>query len=302
MPRLRQDQIATLHDQGYLVLEGVFEPAELEPVRREFAAVIDRIADELLARGAIATTHAEQPFVRRLTALTRESLDAFEALAQGTHRGPALFDLLRHPKILDLAESLIGEEIICHPAYRVRSKLPDLDATRDKTVVPWHQDSSYLEPECDEHLIVTIWTALTESTEANGCLEVVPRAHTSGIRTHVNVRGRTYLDMPEYVGGVESVLIPAKPGDVIVMTNLTPHRSGPNLSEDIRWSVDFRYHHVDTPSGYPREAGFLVRSKARPHDVVDTFEAFDVVRTSHVSGKAARWSRWSTVDSVDAVE
>ena len=257
---------------------------------------IDRAANVLKERGEIDDLHEGEPFERRLTSLTRQSVKAFRALFQGTHRGPAIFDFLRHPKILDIVESLVGSEIVCHPAYRVRSKLPDLDAVKDKTIVPWHQDSAYLEKECDQHLIVTVWTALTEANEANGCLEIVPDHHKRGMLRHHNIRHKTYLDIPEYANGVESVLLAAKPGDMILMTNLTPHRSGPNLTDDIRWSVDFRYHHADTPSGYPAEAGFLARSERDPDSVVDTFEEFNKVRTSHKGRTAARWRRWRIVN------
>lgn len=296
MSPLAPEQIDRLHEQGYLFLPGVFDPEELAPLIGEFNGVIDRAARVLEQRGEVQDRCEELSFERRLPALTKQSTNAFRALFQGTHRGPAMFDFLRHPKILDRVEALVGEEIVCHPAYRVRSKLPDLETTQDKTIVPWHQDSAYLEKECDRHLIVTVWIALNEATEENGCLEVVPGHHKRGILRHCNIRHRTYLDIPEYAAGeVDSVLLPARAGDMILMTNLTPHRSGHNVTEDTRWSVDFRYHHADTPSGYPAEAGFLARSRRHPEQVVDSFEEFNRVRTGHKGRRAARWRRWRIV-------
>ena len=292
---LSQEQIETFHDRGYLKLDGIFEPDELAPLVAEFNAVIDRTAKILKERGEIEDLCEGLPFERRLDCLTRQCAKAFRALFQGTHRGPAIFDFLRHPKILDKVQSLVGDEIVCHPAYRVRSKLPDMKLIKDKTIVPWHQDSAYLEKECDQHLIVTVWTALTRATEENGCLEVVPDHHKRGMLRHHNIRGRTYLDIPEYAEQPESVLLPAEPGDMIIMTNLTPHRSGPNRTDETRWSVDFRYHHADTPSGYPAEAGFLARSNATPDEVTETFEDFNRVRTGHKGRAAARWRRWRIV-------
>ncbi|MCY3724532.1 MAG: hypothetical protein OXG97_20140 [Candidatus Poribacteria bacterium] len=43
--------------------------------------------------------------------------------------------------------------------------------------------------------------------------------------------------MPE----VDLVVVPVKFGSILLLTNLTPHRSIPNVSYQVRWSVDSRY-------------------------------------------------------------
>eukprot|EP01112_Ceratiomyxa_fruticulosa_P015003 TRINITY_DN4360_c0_g1_i3.p1 TRINITY_DN4360_c0_g1~~TRINITY_DN4360_c0_g1_i3.p1 ORF type:complete len:261 (+),score=54.46 TRINITY_DN4360_c0_g1_i3:54-785(+) len=39
-------------------------------------------------------------------------------------------------------------------------------------------------------------------------------------------------------------------GDAVFFTNLTPHRSLPNRSHSIRWTIDFRYMKIGDPSGF----------------------------------------------------
>ena len=291
---LSSQQRAHFHDRGFLPLPGLLDSDELEPLRREIAAVIDSEAARCHAEGSLSDPFAELDFERRLTPITTETPAVFRALFSGVHRGPALFELLRHPKILAVMRSLLGPELACHPAYRLRPKMPDIEATRRLMVVPWHQDVAYLDPGYEHNLTVTIWLAISESTVERGCLELYPDAHHE-LLPHRNVRNRTYLDiLPEALPASEPQCFIARPGDAILMTQLTPHRSLPNVSDRIRWSIDMRYHAAAMPTGYAREAGFVVASEADPGAVCGSFEEFDRLRREHVPGEAARWSRWPT--------
>jgi non-haem Fe2+, alpha-ketoglutarate-dependent halogenase len=109
----------------------------------------------------------------------RGRLEAFEAgagplagkLRQKSH---LLFtwlnDLIRHERILDAVEDIIGPDILCWgTSFFIKEP-------RNPAYVSWHQDSTYwgLEP-AD---IVTAWVALSDSTPENGAMRVIPRSHT----------------------------------------------------------------------------------------------------------------------------
>ena len=49
------------------------------------------------------------------------------------HCGPAVFDLLRHPAILDVVESVIGPEIASNPVQQMRMK-PSQDMVADESL------------------------------------------------------------------------------------------------------------------------------------------------------------------------
>ena len=63
-------------------------------------------------------------------------------------------ELIRHPRILDCIEDIIGPDILC---WNVHLFAKDPDGT---SYVSWHQDAAYwgLEP-AD---VVTAWVALSE--------------------------------------------------------------------------------------------------------------------------------------------
>ena len=78
---------------------------------------------------------------------------------------PWLDGLVRHPRILDSVESLIGPDIL------VFTSTFFIKEANSPTFAAWHQDATYFGIEPYEH--VTAWVALSDATEEAGCMEVV---------------------------------------------------------------------------------------------------------------------------------
>jgi ectoine hydroxylase-related dioxygenase (phytanoyl-CoA dioxygenase family) len=160
--------------------------------------------------------------------------------------------------------------------------------------MPWHQDGAYLDPECDAHTYLTVWAPLVEVTPENGCLEVVLGADRP-VLPHRNLEGSSFLHLrPEAFPREPVVALPVKPGDLVLMDGRTPHRSGPNGTDRVRWAVDMRYHRPDAPQGHAGEAGFLARSRRDPGAVVVDREAYLQARSRDLRVQAARYRRWPT--------
>jgi len=82
------------------------------------------------------------------------------------------------PELLDEVERVIGSDIMLWSAgFFIKDPC-------NKTYVSWHQDSTYWGLEPPE--IVTAWIALTPSTTANGCMQVIPGSHRRGQLTHID--------------------------------------------------------------------------------------------------------------------
>lgn len=288
MNTLSDSQLQSFEENGYLLIENALTPDDLNPLISEFEDIVNEGASQLYKDGLIDSEFKTEGFDTRLARITEQSPTVFQQVFSGTHTGPALFHLLINSKLLDIAESLVGSEIMCHPAYRVRPKLPD----HDRTLVPWHQDAGYMEPKCDSVLQLTIWIPLIDATIENGCLEVIPHAHREGVFRHRHSE-TFYLEIPDdALPDVEPAVVPCQFGSVLLFTNLTPHRSIPNVSNQVRWSVDSRYQDAAKPTGYQPEAGFLARSSLQPNDVVRSPEEFKRIREEHQPGPGPnRWGK-----------
>jgi ectoine hydroxylase-related dioxygenase (phytanoyl-CoA dioxygenase family) len=280
---LTEKQVAEFRENGVLVVEDVLTEADLAPVIDEYAQWIDRRACELAAVGKISDMCEDAPFERRIGLLYAQSPEITSGLDIMFVRGPETFAFLRNERLLDAVESLVGPEITCNPIQHVRAKPPATlsGAGSGFYNVPWHQDAGVIWEEADSSNIVTCWMPLVDATVRNGCMEVMPGAWKSGYLEHQAEGGTTIR--PDLLPAIPPRPVPVRKGGIVFMHRHTPHRSTPNHSEDVRWSLDLRYQPTGEPTGRPFHPEFVARSRQRP----------DSVLTDH-----AEWSRrW-----IDALE
>lgn len=293
---LSEKQVAEFHEEGYLVVDDVLDDGQIHALIDEIADEIDRCATSLVGAGLLSRSYSDEPFERRLASITRETDSVLNTIKAGRLSGPALFNMITAPQVLDVIESLCGSELVASSVYRLRPKLPGHSGSN----IPWHQDSGYFEPACDDSLIVTVWIPLLDATEERGCLSLMPRTHHHGVYRHSPHPGQVFLEIRQTdLPPVSPIRVPVRKRSILLMTNTTPHTSLPNGSDVIRWSIDARYQSADLPTNapnvlrsaavapdappacYPPEADFIVRSRLRPQSVCRDAAAFQTLRQSH---------------------
>ncbi len=279
MRGLDAEQIAFYKDQGYLLVEDVLPIENLELLISELNETVDRNARNAQAKGVLSELFEDEPFERRLARIVEAVTDQsdtsfsnalFEGL-QGKLKTEGMFAVMTHPAILDIVESLIGPEILAHPQFNIRAKLPN----QDTSVVPWHQDLGYLEADASETFMINFWIPLVDATVENGCMEVIAGSHKAPLINHVtglgpgrNFKGIVNEALPDG----EQVECPVPLGSVLLIQHKTIHRSVPNYSDHIRWSLDLRYSDPRMPTGRDTVPGFIARSKTHPASVANNLE------------------------------
>jgi ectoine hydroxylase-related dioxygenase (phytanoyl-CoA dioxygenase family) len=139
----------------------------------------------------------------------------------------------------------------------------------------WHQDRGVALPEADQSHVLTVWMPITDATEENGCMRVVPYSHRADqLATHCPGGIDGGLHIPEKLLPSAPVALPMKRGSVLFMHGQTMHSSLPNVSNDIRWSFDLRYQPIGEPTGRPQFPNFVARSLAHPEDVVTDYRVW----------------------------
>jgi hypothetical protein len=118
---------------------------------------------------------------------------------------------------LDAVERLIGPDLLLWWTQFV-TKMPDGDS--GTTVFPWHQDSGYLDITPTP---VTVWVALDDVDERNGCVWVVPGSQRGGLLRHEKPsRESWHLTVP--VAG-DGIPVPLRAGEAVAFSAYTLHRS-----------------------------------------------------------------------------
>jgi non-haem Fe2+, alpha-ketoglutarate-dependent halogenase len=173
-----------------------------------------------------------------------------------------LTDHATNPKIIQRLASLMGEDI-CLWRTEVFSKSPGDKGTE------WHQVETFAyannkvpqlipSEKAQWGIVLTVWTAWTESTRENGCLKFQPGSHKrmyfDESKTFeknfdydsTGFYGYTFADLkhdkewePKEEDAVYMVM---QPGEAVIFTTRCIHGSVPNTSEDSRrYSTNARY-------------------------------------------------------------
>jgi ectoine hydroxylase-related dioxygenase (phytanoyl-CoA dioxygenase family) len=187
------------------------------------------------------------------------------------HFGPAVLGMITAPRLLDVVEQLIGPEITSNPIQHVRIKPPSADLRAGEirahiTSTDWHQDRGVAHAEADATTMVTVWCAITDATEENGCLQVIPGGHRAGMKPHCP---KTQLAIADgQIDPARAQPLPVKSGGVVVFHPLTPHSSLVNRTQGFRWSFDLRYNVTGQPTGRSHFPEFVARSRRDPSKVL----------------------------------
>jgi non-haem Fe2+, alpha-ketoglutarate-dependent halogenase len=174
-------------------------------------------------------------------------LEAFEAGAgplsgKLRHKPHLLFtwlnDLIRHNRILDAVEDIIGPEILCWgTSFFIKEP-------RTRSFVSWHQDSTYWG--LDPADVITAWVAFSDADAENGAMRVIPGSHKLDQVPHQDTfrsdnllsRGQEIaVDVDER----QAVMMPLRAGEMSLHHVRLFHGSDPNPSDRRRIGFAIRY-------------------------------------------------------------
>ncbi|MCE9651116.1 MAG: phytanoyl-CoA dioxygenase family protein [Parvibaculum sp.] len=212
--RLLSEAEARQYDeQGFVVLKNVIPRQVIETLIAE----IDPIE-----------AHVEE-FVRS-QANGELSIAKAGAISFTTHivrKSQILRDFCKSKIFRDLCHDTLGPDVRLYWDQAVYKKP---DAAR---VFPWHQDNGYAYVEPQQYL--TCWVPLVDATLENGCPWIVPGLHREGTFAHkARPWGLQCFDIEASDVPKGAIAAPASVGDIVVFSSLTPHSTGPNLTQSVR--------------------------------------------------------------------
>jgi len=253
---LSTQEVESYHRDGYLVPKYRLPPSDLTLLQELMANLVKK--NPKLLNQPIASPHIPN------------------GGSQGVVSTSKWLDIATHPDLLDIAQQLIGPDVILWGStvfYKRAQKGPE---------TPWHRDGAYwpIAPLAT----TSIWIAATPSTVDNGCLSIIPGSHRSReIGTHIkvdrdDVMFRATLADDE-LDKSRSVNIELEPGQMVVFDVYTVHGAGPNQGTLPRAGYSLRFmpatsrfnhdggdasHLEDTPAAsYATRALMLVRGSDR---------------------------------------
>jgi phytanoyl-CoA hydroxylase len=206
----------TLKDQfdadGYVILRGFLRGAEFDKLCAELNRVI---------REVVPTMPPEHVFYE-----DKQRAETLKQL-QMLHTYYGFFkQLFLGGRVERLAEMLLADKVV-GKNLQFFSKPPQLSQP-----TPPHQDGYYFKLTPCEAL--TMWLALDDVDEENGCVSYVRGSNRRGMRPHEKSGVLGFSQKMSDYGRPEdlenNVMVPAQPGDLLVHHALTIHSAGGNRS------------------------------------------------------------------------
>ncbi len=207
---------------------------------------------------------------------TRERFDALcvqegGSLTKRTNMKPHLLvtwlaDLVRHERILDAVEDVIGPNLLCWAAgfFHKPAHTPGF--------VSWHQDSTYWGLSKPD--VVTAWVAFTPSVPLSGCMRVMPGTQTKDQLAHRDTFSSDNMlsrgqEVAVDVDPTKAVDIVLQPGEFSLHHVRIVHGSEPNQADWPRIGFAIRYIPTDMRQlSEIRDSATLVRG----HDAYGNFD------------------------------
>ena len=191
------------------------------------------------------------------------------------------YELAINKTLLDSVEDLLGSNILLYNTAFV-IKEPQSDAH-----VSWHQDLTYWGFNDDKQ--VAAWIALSDATQENGCMHMMPGSHKGGQQQHKSTTDNSnVLYFGQTVDGVsdeQARCLPLKSGEASLHHGWTLHASYPNKSNERRIGLNLNYISTDMfQTQTEDDSAILVRG-------VDNYNHFKIDIPSTMTFDETVWER-----------
>jgi ectoine hydroxylase len=221
---LTEDQVASFHEDGFVIMRNLFTAEELLPLQLELNADPD-------IRGSQSSIPDLDGKLWKVTIWNEQN---------DTYAGK----LPRLERMLDNTATLLGEESYFWHIKLVR-KSNDIPGAVD-----WHQGYAYWYDDCVYPNTITCSVALDSNNLENGCLNVVRGSHKLGRIDMVDVGGAHVADpvrTKEILDRLEVVACELEAGDAVFFHANMLHGSIPNSTGTPRTLMHCVYNARSNP-------------------------------------------------------
>ena len=215
MSTVSDEQISAFHEDGYLIVPGLFDSEEADILRKAAHT------DSSFGENAYDLEDGEGGKAQ-LVLWNKAGEDLWGAIA-------------RSERIVNAMEQLFDDEV-----YHYHSKM-SIKKPRTGGAWSWHQDYGYwYQNGCIWPDMGSAFIAVDPNTRENGCLQVLKGSHKMGRIEHGQYGDQTGADPERTTAAakvMETVYVELDPGDTLFFHSNTLHRSDQNTSDDPRWSL-----------------------------------------------------------------
>jgi len=222
-----------LNKTGFCIVKDVFKEREIIAFQNCITQSINRIAQNLLI--PFENSFPEESFNRRLELSAKKDPTYTNAIVTSLyadgHLSSPIDTIYTHNSFQRVIKKLILPLPNQNPTTRIRISL----ASHPDKNHPWHCDLVNPESKDCGSIKIACWIPLQSINKNNGSLEIINEKFNKPF-VHQNKDGHFFI--PEKtLSGLPTSIVECQAGDVVFIDRFTPHKSLPNLSPTVRWSI-----------------------------------------------------------------
>ncbi len=225
---LTQNEIAQYHENGYVIVHGLFDTEEVKLVQ--------------------AVCQSDPNLSNSLRTVIDHQGKSWNASIWNGLNDSLVSVMTRTARMVEAAETILNDT-----CYHWHSKIVQ-KPPHDESCVDWHQGYFYWYNDgCLFPNFVTCTIAITENTKAHGCLQIIKKSHLMGRINHVEAGNTVRCDpkrMARVLDHLELVNCEMAPGDAVFFHANTIHGSQQNKTNETRILM---HCHYNATSNQPSE-------------------------------------------------
>jgi len=239
---LSAEQLEQYRKDGYLLLKNALDKSVVEAIYREAREIYATQIKRVLGRSIDIDNRDE--FEQAMYEYFEQDFDGFVNTGKTVQHTILLHKLGTSDAILDFVKGVGVEKpvIAVRPAMQFNSRFLSKNGSTHWKLGA-HQDWRTGQGSLDS---VVFWFPMVPAGAEIGALQVIPGSHTSGLM-QANTTG--------YAGSItddlkdeDFIQTEYEVGDLLIFSAFLVHRSGDNVSRNIRWSVQLRYNNLAEPT------------------------------------------------------
>jgi len=215
---------------GYLLIR------ELLPAN-DLSRVLHVITQIVLEAGWLLTDHGPLERMVNAGAACGDPDPSFMDVYEQIFSLEAFHALAHHPALQQVMTLLTGPHLLIHPKPIGRLIFPNCE----RLIVHAHQDHTAIAGDPESF---TAWMPLHDCPEELGPLQILEASHRFGLQE--TALGTGYIPK-EVARGGDWVGGQINAGDVLIFHSLTVHAASPNVSTQLRISMDCRFQSYERP-------------------------------------------------------
>jgi ectoine hydroxylase-related dioxygenase (phytanoyl-CoA dioxygenase family) len=217
-----------MNAHGYLLLRGLLPPENIKEL-------LDKIVEILDEAGWLTPAHNPSSRIANANSACGDPDPEFKSVYEKVFNLESFHAFAHNDALQHVMHELVGPRLLVHPKPIGRLVFPNCE----RLIIRAHQDHRAIAGDSESY---TTWMPLHDCPPELGPLQILEASHHYGLQS---IDPETGVIPKELARGGDWVGGQINAGDALIFHSLVVHAASPNISNQLRISMDCRFQSVD---------------------------------------------------------